>query len=205
MKTRAALLATLCATAMLPSVNAQTPDQLRFYGIELGKPLQVRECPKEQDIINRNVWRYPIFGAPFTCAEAYPDSQGNGRAMLRFPPAESPLYVKNGMIELTIIDGLVQAAEVSTPGFLSQGDVLAELVRKYGQPTTQSTSKAVNGAGASFDNLSASWDISDSLQVHFRGMLARTDEGFLIIGSKRGLEVYKARLEQRSRRSGPAM
>lgn len=171
----------------------KAPSQLSFYGVEIGKPLQLPECPKEKD--QTNLMRL-IVGVRYKCVQ-YGDAPGDiGRAWVRFPSGEEPLNSSGSGFTVAIVDGTVQLAELMTSGLMSQGLVLQELTAKYGPPTKSDILKATNRAGATFDNISASWDLGD-LQVRFLGMVARTDQGYLWVGTRRGFEEDAARQKAR--------
>jgi hypothetical protein len=104
------------------------------------------------------------------------------------------------------LDGAIHAFDASTHGQISQQSMMSELVAKYGSPTKSSVTPVTNQYGAVFNNISAAWDISDMLQVQFIGMLGRTDEGLLLVGTKRGIQAYIDRQTAINRRlQGPRM
>jgi hypothetical protein len=175
---------------------SQTPEQLTFYGLELGKPLSVPECEKRLSISGRQL-EYSTT-PNFMCAQtpgmpqSTPSDFSRG-AVIRFPFLKSPTHLKDGWMSVFSDGGVVQAIRAYTRGLESQESLMRDLTAKYGPPTNTTISKVKTRIGAEFDNITATWDISDSLQVQYLGMLASLDQGVIFVGSKRGLADYLAR------------
>jgi hypothetical protein len=195
------LVAALAALAA-PSW-AQTPDQLTFYGMELGKPLALPPCQAE--VIGGH--RYVKSLQPTRCLDVVPGDGGrpdfSKDAFIHLPMQEAPRHVHH-QIRVVVLEGAAQAFLAYTSGLEGQQALMDQLKAKYGTPTTYKVNTARNQVGGVFDNINAAWDISDSLQVQFVGMAGRTDEGQLLVGTRRGVDEYFARRE-RNRSSGPKM
>ncbi|MCX7178198.1 MAG: hypothetical protein NTX56_05280, partial [Proteobacteria bacterium] len=110
------------------------------FGIELGKPLSVKECPRRAD--SKDVY---VFSGDLKepCIQL-----GKGNTVLVFPLNKDtwpPLVSPNsGGVVLKIIDGNVESAEFNTFGPMAAPRDLELLQNKYGKPTSVENSTVQN-------------------------------------------------------------
>jgi hypothetical protein len=87
-------------------------------------------------------------------------------------------------------DGLLIGFHFLTAGASSQELVLMQLSKKYGAPTHVSKQRAQNSLGASFEALTARWDMADVV-VTFSGITDRLDVGEVYIDLPAAAEMRK--------------
>lgn len=158
----------------LLSVPAMASEPASVFGIEFGKPLTLPECSyqmgggmKLYDTLQRAECQEP----------ARPDrAAGVTWAPVNFPPDSAPTIAKWTYINAYMLNGIVEGIEFPTAGVSSQDIVLAQLKQKFGPPSTQSSRRAQNAMGATFQVIEAEWH-SGTITVSFHGALDQFDKG----------------------------
>lgn len=172
-----------------------------IYGIEMGAPLRLPECPVSK-LTPKADARY----TPFTnelCVRlktpGAPRSEENQASWIVFPYADQPAHSKGNLVGVFVLEGIVQVLVVSTAGEPTQLKVFEDLQARFGTPSNSSTVPFQNRMGATFQGLVANWDRGDALQVEFFGMASRIDSGQIVFGTKAGVAERARRMTEASK------
>ena len=165
-------LFTALALAGLTSVATAAPTSI--FGIELGQPLSLPECPFKPLLKSK---MYDVTPAS-TCVEDAGPLNGYGVPVRRvvFSQAEAPPIVKNWTLFPLEQDGKVIGVHWITAGVDSQALVLEQLRAKFGAVTSQTAHQVQTAMGASFDAVTATWSLP-GLSVRFYGVGDRITSG----------------------------
>jgi hypothetical protein len=147
------------------------------YGIQLGEPLTIKECPTETWIQRKNYKSLSKSDVP-----CFKHILGN--------PGE-PLPAKMTWLEVFIndpyednfiktLDGRVEEFSITTLGQSTQASDLEKLIQKYGKPHVSGNETLMNGYGAKYESLYAEWHFKD-LEIRFDGILSKRDSGQITI------------------------
>lgn len=210
-------------TLFAPAVLAKTPDapkpkaatttpapvaapDLKVFGIALGEPLVLPDCPTRGVFPFEKVDDLAWAVDPMTCAEfSRPSREGDTDVGFRFLPKERPsfLYTESHQDKddtpyfvATMLDGKVISITTRTDGVFVEDAVLAKLQAKYGKPTTIERYPISTAAGGSFEAVNATWSFTD-LKVVYKGTVDEVFNGTIDFYSKEG-EAAKARAKTRS-------
>jgi hypothetical protein len=106
-----------------PALGAAAGAREDVFGIALGQPLQLPECPAGAE-------------ATAVCVKAKPapDYAFGGRGWSVVFPAGAAPSILGGELSITTIEGRVEHVDFTVRG--TPQEVLAQLSRKYGEPTT---------------------------------------------------------------------
>lgn len=160
------------------------------YGLELGRPLAISECARlKMPPLPNYTPPYATVTAPCT----KPSSATTGT--VAFPIGAGARHAVGGDLGYGLGDGALQVLVVPTAGASVQDDVLADLVSKYGAPTSRSSRQVGNAQGAVVQALRATWAL-DTLRVEFIGVAGRLDMGSVLIGTPAGVQARLQLLEQ---------
>lgn len=165
------------------------------YGLELGQPLSLQECPKTSiaGSYSYSVAAAPCYrGSPVRAAPVQPEDA----VMVAFPYSKIPSQSSSNMVGVFVIDGVLQLVVINTQGAATQEAVFDDLVGKYGKPSVSERLAVSTGYGAPAGGILAAWDEGDSLQVNFFGVAGSYRTGLLLIGTKRGQEERTERLKK---------
>jgi len=170
----------LIAAAALPSV----------FGLQLGAPISLPEC---KIVPGLSIKAYavdqtaPCWESPIVLSgDVLPSTP------IDFPAASAPLIVKNARIYALPIDGKVESIMFLTPGAGAQSLVMAELRKKFGPPSSETTSTVGNALGATFNAIDARWTIAGA-EVRYRGVADRIDSGEVTIDTAKAKALREAR------------
>jgi hypothetical protein len=190
-----ATVVALTAIASLMSVTSCRAQPNTAYGIEIGAPLPLTECPRKEiaGSVMYGVAAQPCVQDTFPKV-GVPLDRGGG--LIVFPPGQSPAGSAWNRIGVVLLDGRVGALVVSTAGLHTQQQVYDTLVAKYGEPSQKSLLPVQNALGAKFESIVATWDRGENLQVLFRGTSGRIDSGEILIGTHAGLAERQARIDR---------
>ena len=169
--------------ASAPALAATT-----VFGLPLGEPLRLPECPTR---VIAGMAEY-VTQPPVTCYHAPHKLNGYPEPARRiiFSQAEQPLIVKNWQAVALEQDGVLVGLEFHTGGVSSQDVVYRELVQKFGQPSSRYTEASQNAMGARFDVINASWD--GAVVVTFYGALGKLDDGVVTIDLPRAAAARRS-------------
>jgi hypothetical protein len=173
-----------------PQTQQAAPQHdMTVFGIALGQDFTIQECPKRK--IGRLYMYSPSSGA--VCFERLFDKVSetgpvvNDSVSIRFPAGETPeLMTGLGMIG-AVIDGKLEGIGFNTFGIRTQDSDIETLKKKYGDPTTLAPTKVTTRIGASFDAITATWDLPD-LYVSFKSAASSIDSGLVNIDTRKGKE-----------------
>jgi hypothetical protein len=166
----------LTTIALIPIITSAQSKEV--FGFELGKPLNIQECPF------KNIGKiklYEITPAK-TCIEDAQPLNGYGQPVRRITLSQeenSPI-VKNWRIFPLEENGVLIGLHFLTPGVNAQDLALAQLKEKYGTPTLLEKRGIQNIAGATFQAISAQWKFKD-IQVSFEGVTGKIETGEVYI------------------------
>lgn len=188
--TRLAVVVSIAAgaTAALAQNNSDMA-----YGIQIGAPLQLAECPK---LVAGSTAIYKGSNAP-CIQEIFPKAAPGNFAtggMIAFPPGQWPAQAAGGRIGVSIVAGNVAVLVVPTSGFNAQQRIYDDLVAKYGQPASRATIPMQNAIGARIEGIGATWH-AGSVDVLFNGVIGKVDQGQLLIGTPAGIAERQARID----------
>ena len=153
------ILSALLSLIMVVSLAAQAASKssathTSIFGIKLGAPLALPDCPvNSYNLVDESAIK-ELCVEPASAANIEESSRN-----VYFIPGDSPDYLKYNHLDLTIRDGLVQKISVFTNGLNDQDEVLAELTKKFGRPTTLKSEAESNLMGATFQAVTANWKV----------------------------------------------
>lgn len=167
---------------------------IEFMGVQIGSEL-VAECRAETAAGLAEFYRMTQADAPCWMSQTgRPGSQEAPRNVDSLPL----LIVRDKRPEGTnavralVIDGRVEGLWVDTDGFVHQARLLEQLTRKLGTPTKREESEVTAGSGATFTAVSAFW-VAPNLNVIFKGLAGRIDEGYISVSSDIGSKHLEAK------------
>jgi hypothetical protein len=173
------MLKILAITATVVAASAAGAADLTVFGVELGKPVNLPECPyktaggmKLYDVMPQS-----------TCVHDPHALNGYGRPAreLSFGRDEAPPIVKNWTAFLLEDDaGRVIGFHFLTSGVQTQAAVLSQLKEKYGAPTSVTPHTVRTAVGGPFESFDAKWSLP-GLVVNFQGTTDRIDRGDVTI------------------------
>lgn len=172
---------------------------MQVFGIALAHPLAIPECSAAtvRSVCFDRAGIYRGIGARGSC-----DPITTAQVAVRFPPLELPVYVRDSSVLAEVIDGQVESLTFYTTGVTNQGQVLDELIAKFGKPTSSSTRPMQTRGGAKFDSAVAIWSLP-GVGVSFAGTIGSVDRGVVIISTPKGDQASKARRDDMARQQRP--
>jgi len=176
-----------------PAGVAATVDSLHsVFGIALGQPLAIPECPKYG---SGPFIRYE-FRKEEACWQRPVESAGcepitDGYAGVEFPVHTLPLWTRTSRVTVRIVAGRVEGARIYTSGIKGQDAALQSLIDKYGKPSSSLNADVQNRMGAQYTSLNSSWKVGD-LTVVLLGTTGRLDEGQVEISTDIGSAAFKS-------------
>lgn len=146
--------------------------QVSAFGLTLGQPLEILECPKSSSSPWPDLCYFP---GPMTI------SAGESRTdhQLAFGPGQLPPWVKSARISVNQ-DNVLSEVFIVTNGFTVQDDVLKIAIERYGKPKSLTSRNVYSPSLGNLKTIHADWSIGPH-EVHFSGALSRHDEGILQI------------------------
>lgn len=179
---------------MLGAQSAFSADTV--FGVPLGQPLVVPECPKSRAdhyefMPDRLCFQHRFLGAVTTTDTSQPYS-----VILLFPHSEWPKVLRGRKPTLHIIAGNVEGISFETSGIDDQDEVLAALKAKYGEPLVLDPQTVQNRMGASFNVFTAAW-ATETITVSYASTAGRVDSGLVKIQTLKA-EAYEKRAQQQS-------
>jgi hypothetical protein len=160
---------------VLLSANASAAEQsVSLYGVELGKPFTLPECPLSGQTA---MCFQRTTGTAFDVAA--PISRGERSVAVYFASGEMPSIVNYRYFGVQLSDGVVQQISIVTKGVSAQEDTLRQLTQKFGPPGSAPTKVMQNGFGATYSSVDALWHIGN-YWLSFRGIDGRADRGSIL-------------------------
>ncbi len=177
------------------------------FGLEMGKTIEAPECGFMAVVAPYGVAApaslYSV-SQPITCFERTEDLAADFKSLVRksgllrtetveikFPAADTSKFMAKLRIFAGVIDGKLERVELDTYGVEDTDPVMAELTKKYGEPTSSTPHQVETRTGSTFDAISADWNFPD-LFVHFESVASSIDSGMIQIETAKGREVRQA-------------
>jgi hypothetical protein len=173
-------VAIFCIFLLLATVE-QISAAEAVFGLELGKPLNISECPYKS-IPGTSQKLYDDLTPSMTCVEEPHALNGYGQPVrtVIFKPSEVPAFVKHWRLFALEADGNLIGIHFLTPGIDAQEITLQRLTEKYGPPTTLARHPVQNLSGAQFVAVDATWR-SATVLVTFVGVSSKLTYGEVYI------------------------
>lgn len=173
-------------TILLAATTWSSSQSLVAFGFELGKPLDLPECPFK---ITSGIKLYEITPSK-TCAEEAKPLNGYDQPVrqITFSQAETPVIVKNWRAFPLEEAGNLIGLHFLTPGANAQQVVLDQFEEKYGPPTRVTSRQVQNAMGASFGAISAVWELP-LLRISFEGIARKIETGEIFIDTPQAVAL----------------
>jgi hypothetical protein len=188
------VLFTLIALTLTAAMEASAQQNVA-YGIAIGEPLNMPECPRIDvgvGSITYGLGKGPCLENIFPKAKVPLDLSTS--VLIAFPPADAPEHSSSRKVVAQLTDERVSALVVSTAGAATQSLIYDALIAKYGKPTSSMRIPMQNAMGVKVESIAASWDLGEALEVSFHGVANSWTTGELVIGTRPGLADRRARL-----------
>lgn len=181
---------TLLLAIMLTAAPAYAGD-IQIFGFRFGYPLELPECPYRR-AATLPTKLYEIL-VPTTCywdANQHSDFATPVKRIV-FSEKEAPAIVKNWQMLALELNGRIAGIQFLTGGINTQEIVLAQLISKFGPPTSSSKRSIQNAYGAVFEAVDVSWK-ADDIIVTFEGVIDRIDFGRVRVETPAAVELRKS-------------
>lgn len=166
--------AVLAVAVLTPFARAQMDHSV--YGLELGKPLSLRECSLKKLYGKTYGYSYQDasvcfqhqpakFGEVWLARNSVSTPAVNEAVKIMFPIGQQPQITVGDLIGL-VVDGKLQGVTMKTGGVRTWDIVLDALTKKYGDPSTRHDLHEGNLAGAQIPVVLATWSTPE-LTVEF--------------------------------------
>lgn len=155
--------------ALLPSAVAVPALAEEILGIVFGKPVTIPACPEGLSAAlapGAKCWQL------LTSSETEQTYVGGLGGLIPYR------FIQ--FVNIELIDGRVEAVHITTRGVRVQQEAFAALKEKYGKPTAYRSTTVKTMMGATFPNITASWQ-KPGLHVLFSGVAGQIDGGFAYI------------------------
>lgn len=203
---RSAVCAVLVAYSSLGLAQAEKS----LYGLQLRSKFALAECPVSPKIVVESgrilspndkyvvqpADAEPCFQHRFYESVPNPEIEKNAVVRVIWPLNAYPEVSRFSNAGVLVLDGTIHRVWFWTRGLKFQQDDLARLIDKFGKPTKVDRKNLQNAFGASFESMSASWDLGDSV-VSFESYTDDINTGMLVLETNEGAEAYRARLNAR--------
>jgi hypothetical protein len=174
------------ALALMPAGISAAERQISLYGIELGKPFALPECPledqKDMCFQRRGGTAYDV---------AVPIDRGERTVTVYFASGELPSITANRFFMVMLSNGIVEEISIGTKG-VSAGDVaLGQLTAKFGAPGSLTKNVMQNGYGATYAKVNALWHIG-GYWLSYDSAVERADQGIILALTEKEFAKIKA-------------
>lgn len=189
--------------ALIAPVHSRASQELTIFGLAVGAPIQLPECPK-YEFLGRIEYRSVVVDP--TCISVWPATKSaidltHGTIFISFPIREQP-SIASGEINGYVEQGKLVGLRIFTRGIKLQHYDLEQLIEKFGPPTSKSTISARNRLGATFDVLTATWKLADLSVAFFASDGSSLDRGIIEILTPAARIIVKEREEKLSKLLG---
>jgi hypothetical protein len=178
--------------ALIGSCGNASADGITLFGVTLGAPFQVPECPKKI-VADATVYAvatattcFERLGSPDRLSAATPIT--NDAVLIRYALDDAPAVMSGGTSIAFIVDGLLEGWTFNTRGVEAQVQVLEVLRQSFGEPGTYARKQAQNVLGETFETFDATW-VRPEADVLYRSVTERLDTGLLTVYTARAREV----------------
>ncbi|WP_143131757.1 hypothetical protein [Paraburkholderia aspalathi] len=181
------LLARMAAmlTFGLASFAACAEPALTVFGIAIGQPVTMPECPH----VGLSVQALPTGPCyhlndgktgPITAA-----AQG---AEILFAPGNLPALSRGSSVGAMLLDEKIEMLTIWTSGNEHKDADLQSLTEKFGRPQSLENVPWQNGYGAHFESVEAVWTLTGGAKVYYGSADSDLDHGSVSVRSKIGDE-----------------
>jgi hypothetical protein len=154
------------------------PPEPSIFGITLGKPLSVPDCPYKNmagyAFVDELAKISQICAVPAGKLSAF--DRSNSKFRVHLPPPW-PQFMNRNTFDLETRGGAVKNIFVLTTGVVSEQLVMEQLRNRLGSPAEERVDHNGNFAGAIFDVTKALWRFSDGSEISFTGALREAGVG----------------------------
>jgi len=177
------------APCSAPAATAgSVDDKHTVFGIALGQPLALPECPKAgagehvaYTQLSRTSACYERLAVTATCP-ALQDEWIH----IHYPPLMLPFWVGSSGIDVRLIKSHVEALHIATTGVPAQRPAQESITEKYGTPVSTFIMDVPNPAGGGdLQSTYNSWS-KDDIAIALRGIVDRIDYGEIDVVTKTG-------------------
>lgn len=171
----------------------------RIFGLELGAPFTLPECPfySGQNEHNNHAPDHNIKSAP--CFQHSSPSADLGAPVKGVKKVRiitnNPLSGEfTGEAYGVVINGYLDGVQLLIDGFNAQESIALALERKYGKPTEHRLIELHRSMGVKLEVISQFWAFAN-INVQFEGMLSPFDRGLILVRTTKWQEHEKKELE----------
>ncbi len=168
----------VAATLVAPtSARAANAPDVRFFGVELNRPVPFPECQKRT--VGMTTY-YPDYIHPIASCWKGNKYDASLKEVL-FSRNDCPsLVAASCSMDVRLVNERVVAIELYTVGVSVQERDFQQLQSKYGKPGSVSKSQVSNFSGSKFESTNALW-VFDDVIVEQRGVEERLDRGRITV------------------------
>lgn len=193
----------LCIALLSIGCSISHAADMRVFGFEFGKPLNLPECQVNHHLSgDDDEQKIYLELQETTCLDLRPRNADGGiwSTVLRFSESDWPQMV-TGIPTLLVIqsDAGLLGLSFETDGVQYQDAIFEILRAKYGKPTQFVKSVAQNAFGAAFAVIHARWRMP-GLSVVFDGADTAFDSGTVMIDTPRAKKARTAWEADRNKR-----
>jgi hypothetical protein len=170
-----------------------------LFGIAMDQPLALPECKKSDvEYLETNDPSLAMYHGSVTCfikyerskaeevkadAEADPAFRSRRNYSIKIPSSVKPSYAEE--VSVSTLHDRVAEIEIDTAGQAGQDDALADLTRKFGNPTSQNSKILHNGLGAQIEGVDAFWNFANQgVTIEFDGIGDSPDKGYITVHNR---------------------
>jgi len=180
--------------AMASAVSAFATD---FIGLELGKPLDMVRCvtfsyADPAVYLKPGYGKQPVYPCWVPSADKSDKVVRSTGMYVVIVQTDVPEGVS--MLMPILFDGSIEVVVAETRGLAVQEELVAALVRKFGEPTKRTVEHPSNAFGATFPSINAEWVLPDA-RVEFSGVKGSVKNGRITVMTTRGEELMQAQAE----------
>jgi hypothetical protein len=181
---------------------AHAAEQVSVFGLQIGKPFAVPECPFKK--VSKTLNSYEFFTTSI-CFQRVAGVNGSeaGKGInlsddyvdIVWPRGSEPEIARPGSVSVAVIDGNIERMTFGTLGVVSQARDIKVLTDKFGSPTTGGEQIVQNGYGAKVQVIRAEWKI-EGVSVDFDSAGSTFNSGVVRIQTAKGIAAIQAALDK---------
>jgi hypothetical protein len=190
-----------CATALgLATVTTAvaTSTEKSLFGIALGQPLTLPECPRHPNIRGYDHVLTDWSGLCADLQERVKHPWGTEELHVWFPFKATPAYVRREAFWVQLMGGKVASIRFATCGERCQQAALSALEAKFGPPQSTKRRRLANRMGATFTSQDAAWNLGGTTVV-FTGIADDVDWGEVEASTPEYLAADRAWRDKKNR------
>lgn len=170
-------------------IAAPVDAQHAIFGLALGQPLALPECPKigAGAHIQYGYSKESCYQRTTNIAAC--SALIDGYARIEFPVLSLPYWAKS--VTARVVEGRIEGIRIYTSGIKGQKPALDALSEKFGKPSSSLNTEVQNRMGAKYQSLNSLWTVSD-VSVVLIGTTGHLDDGEVEIATPIGHSAYAA-------------